>query len=156
MTSRPAPRLALALLERFVQDSGPVAGDLLEDFEQRPSRGWFWWQVLAAIATAWFERSAEIRPLRLVELQPADALERSRKMSLRVRPLSLSASPLPDVGGLGLLVLTTLLTVVRPGAWEVLLVSALAGVLLSIVIIAIHRTPPKPATTIRPHSVYPA
>lgn len=74
-------------------------------------------------------------------------------MSLRFRPVNLSASPLPGVGGLGLVVLAFLLTVVMPGAWWVLVVSALAGVLLGIVIITMHRKPPEPATTIRPHSI---
>jgi hypothetical protein len=150
MTNRHAPRLALALLERFVPDSAPLAGDLLEEFEHRLSSGWLWWQVMAAIASAWLERPVEIRPLRLVDLQPAEALERSRRVSLRFRPVNLSASPLPGTGGLGVVGLAFVLTMVMPGAWWVLLVSTLAGILLSIVIIAMHGKPPQPPTTIRP------
>ena len=52
MKDRQAPRLALALLDRFVPDSEPLAGDLVEQFDARPSAVWFWVQVLAAIATA--------------------------------------------------------------------------------------------------------
>jgi hypothetical protein len=155
MTRRHAPRIARALLERFLPDSAPLAGDLIEDFERRQSTIWLWWQVLAAIATAPIGPPAEIRPLRLVDLQPVDALERSRRMSLRFRPVNLSASPLPDVGGLGLVLLASCLSVAAPGAWWALLGSTLAGVLLSIVIIAMHRKPPQPATTIGPHSIYP-
>ena len=43
------PRLALALLQRFVPDDEPLSGDLVEEFQLRRSRTWFWWQVLTAI-----------------------------------------------------------------------------------------------------------
>ena len=153
MTSRQAPRLALALLERFVPDSAPLAGDLIEEFERRQSRAWLWWQVLAAIAWSSFEPDTEIRPLRLVDLQPVDALERSRRMSLRFQPVNLSASPLSGVGGLGLVALGFLVTIVMPGAWWVLLASTLAGAFLSLAIIAMHGKSLKPGATIPPHSI---
>jgi hypothetical protein len=138
MTRPRVPRLALALLERFVPDSAPLAGDLVEDFERRQSRGWFWWQVLAAIATAALERSDEVRPLRLVELQPAEALERARRWSIRFEPVTLGSSPRAGVGALGLVVLGIFLTGVAPGAWWVLAASTAAGAFLGAVIIAIH------------------
>ena len=47
MRSRP-PRIALALLDRFVRDNGPLAGDLLEECETR-SGFWLWRQVLCAV-----------------------------------------------------------------------------------------------------------
>ena len=114
---RPTPRLALALLERFVPDSEPLAGDLIEEFERRQSVLWFWWQVLGAVAAAWFAGDAEIRPLRLVDLQPVEALERTRRWCLRFRPVNMSASPVAGVGGLGLVVLASLLTVDMPAAY---------------------------------------
>jgi hypothetical protein len=153
MTRSDPPRLPLALLERFVPDSAPLAGDLIEDFQRRRSAAWLWWQVLTAIASAAVERPAEIRPLRLVDLQPADALERSRRMSIRFRSVNLSASPLPDAGGLGLLVLALLVTVVVPQAWWALLASALAGILLGILLIAIHARLPETGITRRALSI---
>jgi hypothetical protein len=153
MTRRHAPRLALALLEHFVPDNDALAGDLLEDFERRQSSGWFWWQVLTAIAMACVERPAEIRPLRLVELQPSDAQERSRRLGLSSGPVNLSASPLSGVGGLGLLVLAVLVSLVVPGAWWLLLGSTLAGVLVGAVLIAVHANAPDAATTIQPNSI---
>jgi hypothetical protein len=140
MTRRPPSQLALALLERFVSDSTPLAGDLLEEFERHQSSAWLWWQVLAAIATASFNRPDDIRPLRLVDLQPADAVQRSRRMGLRSVPVNLSASPLDGVGGLGLVVLALLLTRVLPDAWWVLLASMVAGVLLGFLMIVMHRS----------------
>ena len=138
MMPRHAPRLALALLERFVPDGEPLAGDLVEELERRRSTAWFWFQVLAAIATASLARRGEIRPLRLVDLQPADAVERARRASIRFNRVNLSASPVSDVGGLGLLVLGSLVTIVMPAAWWLLLASALAGVLLGLAIIAVR------------------
>lgn len=154
MTSRQPPRVAFALLERFVPDSDPLVGDLIEDFGRRQSSGWFWWQVLAAISIAWLERPAEIRPLRLLDVQPADALERSRAWSLRFRPVNLSASPSSGVGGLGLVALAFHLSIITPGAWGLLLASALTGLSLGIVMIALHRKLPKTATTLRQDSIF--
>jgi hypothetical protein len=153
MRRRRAPRLALALLEYFVPDNAPLAGDLIEEFERRQSRGWFWWQVLAGIATVSFKPSPEIRPIRLVDLQPADALERSRTMLRQVRPVNLSASPLSGVGGLGLFVLAAHVTVVVPGAWWVLLASTLAGVSIGIVLITVHAKSPRAAASIQSLSI---
>ena len=146
--TRRAPRLALALLEHFVPENVPLTGDLIEEFERRQSSGWFWWQVLTAIATASFERPAEIRPLRLVDLQPADALERSRRMSVHFPHVNLSASPLSGIGGLGLVVLAFHISLVVPDVWWVLLGSALAGVLIGIVLITMHANSPHAAATI--------
>ena len=139
MSDRHPPRVALALLERFAPDSEPLAGDLVEEFERRPSIVWFWVQVLAAIAAGWGTCADEIRPLRLVDLQPADALERTRRLSLRFPSVNLSASPVTGVGGLGLVILASLVTRVSPTMWSLLLVSALAGCALGVVMIVARR-----------------
>jgi hypothetical protein len=155
MTGRQAPRFAIALIERFIPDSDPLVGDLVEDFERRYSSAWFWWQVLTAIvaATLSFDRPLEIRPLRLVELPPVEAIERSRQMGLRFRAINLSASPLSGVGGLGLAALTFLVTIVSPRTWWVVLASSLAGLLVGIGIIAMHSKPPEAVPTIRPDAI---
>ena len=139
MTRRPTPRLALAVLERFVADSSSLAGDISEEFERRQSRTWLWWQVLAAMTVAMLRRPHEIRPLQLVDLQPTDAQERSRRMSRRVGAVNLTASPLYGVGGLGLVALALLVTVVMPGAWWLLLASISCGIVLGVALIALHR-----------------
>jgi hypothetical protein len=138
MTHHRTPRFALALLERLVPDSEPLAGDLLEEFERRPSAVWFWLQVVAAIATAWFAEGIEIRPLRLVDVQPADALERSRRMTLQFHPVNLTASPVSGVGGLSLVIFAGVVTIFAPVVWWLLVASAVAGVGLGIVIIAMR------------------
>lgn len=139
MTAPRPPRFALALLERIVPDSGSLAGDLVEEFGRRRSRAWVWWQVLAAMTIARFTRGDEIRPLRLVELQPVEAVQRSRRMSLRFAAVNLAASPLHGVGGLGLVALTLLMSAVMPGAWFVLLAALVAGAMLGLALIAWHR-----------------
>ena len=136
MTRRHAPRTPIALLEWLVPDSGPLAGDLIEEFDRRQSVAWLWWQVLAAIAALFVEPSVEIRPLRLMDEQPIDAMERTRQWNRRFRNINLSASPVPGVGGLGLLVLCVLVTLVMPGAWWGLLGSTVAGVALGFALIA--------------------
>jgi len=142
MTMRKPPRLALALLERFVPDSAYLVGDLVEEYQRRPSRWRVWREVLAAIATAWFHRPDEIRPLRLVDLQPEDAIKRSRRFDLRMKPVNLTASPLAGIGGLATAVLALLATLVMPAAWWLIGLSILAGILLGFVMIAVHRNSP--------------
>lgn len=139
MTHRPPPRLALAMLERFVPEGPALAGDLVEEYTRRQSRGWLWWEVVAAILFAAFRRSDEIRPLRLVDLQPPDALERSRRMSGQFRPVNLTGTPVHGVGGLGLVALALLVTIVVPGLWWALLAASVCGVLLGVAMIALGR-----------------
>ena len=139
MKPRHPPRLALALLARYVPDSEPLAGDLVEEFERRPSPVWFWVQVVAAIAAGRGERSGEIRPLRLVDLQPADALERTRRLSLRFPAVNPGASSAAGVGGLGLAVLAGLVTLVMPAMWWLLIASVAAGCALGAVMIVARR-----------------
>jgi hypothetical protein len=140
MTMRKPPRLALALLERLVPGGAFLAGDLTEEYQRRQSRSWLWWEVLAAIAIAWCKRPDEIRPLRLVDLQPDEAVERTRRIALRFEPINLTASPLHGIGGLGIAALALLMTRVMPAAWWLLVGSMPAGVVLGVVMIATHRS----------------
>jgi hypothetical protein len=140
MTTREPPRFALALLERLVPDSAFLAGDLTEEYQRRQSRCWLWWEVLAAIAIARCQRPDEIRPLRLVDLQPADAVERTRRLGLRFGAVNVTASPLNGIGGLGIAALALVMTLVMPAAWWLLLGAMLAGVVLGVVMIATRRS----------------
>jgi len=120
MTKQP-PRLALALLSRFVPDDEPLAGDLIEEFEIGRSRAWFWRQAFAAILTRWLTPSDEYRPIVLP------------------RTVNLSASPAGlGVGGLSLVVLASLVTVVMPQAWSIVVLGVAAGVAFGVVLIAIR------------------
>jgi hypothetical protein len=81
----------------------------------------------------------EIRPLRLVDRQPSDALERSRRMGLRFKPVNLTGSPVQGVGGLTLIILVLLTTMTLPAIWLVALGSMLAGAALGLLWIAVER-----------------
>jgi len=139
MTRRQPPRFALALLERLVPGSTCMAGDLIERYEQRASRWGIWGEVLAAIAIEWVHRTDEIRPLRLVDLQPADAIERTRRFGRRGSTINLTGSPVYGIGGLGIAILLPLMTLVMPAAWGLFIASIVVGILLGVVMISMRR-----------------
>jgi hypothetical protein len=130
------PRLALALLERWVPDHEALTGDLVEEFQVRRSRRWLWGQVVVALFVAARHRPQEIRPLRLVDRPSrfADTDPRSR-----LRPVNLTGSPLDGIGGLGLVLLVTLVSVLRPETWWIVLAAMASGVVLGLARIAISR-----------------
>ena len=140
MTSRRPPRLALWIVERFGPGDSPLAGDLVEEFQDRPSRLRLWREVASAVVAGRMQPEDEIRPLHLVDLQPTEAQERARRFALRFRPVNLSASPIYGIGGLGLMVIVLLVSVEMPVAWVGLAASILAGVGLGALMIA-HRRP---------------
>jgi hypothetical protein len=134
MTPPQPPRLPLWLLERFAPDNEPLVGDLIEQFQSSGSRSWFWRQALAAIALERFNRSREVRPLRLVErddLPPAPSVER--------RAINLTASPIPGIGGLGLVLFAALVSLVAPELWWIVLLVYLDGALLGVAWIFLNR-----------------
>lgn len=145
MTMRRPPRLALWLLERFVPDSGPLAGDLLEQFQTSRSRLWFWLQVLLAIGLHASGEPREIRPLKLVEHPSYNPAPRAGATA-PPRPINLTASPLHGVGGLGLLALAILVSLVQPAAWWGVLLSVVAGLTWGVVRILLTRHAGPPPT----------
>ena len=48
MTVKAIPRLRIAVLNWFLDDNEPLAGDLIEECEHR-SRAWFWSQLMFAV-----------------------------------------------------------------------------------------------------------
>ena len=146
MTRRPS-RLALSLLQRHVPDSEPLAGDLVEQFDERPSQLWLWYQVLAAIAAARRRTSGEIRPLHLVDQQPLEAIERTREILRRRRDVSPTPNPLP--AGLGLVIVGGLVTALAPVVWWGLLLTFAGGLVLARLLIVVHRRDAEPSTARR-------
>jgi hypothetical protein len=145
MTRRP-PRLALDFVARVVPDSEPLIGDLQEEFARRNSRLWLWWQCLGAVVMT-LRRDAEIRPLRLVEQQPLDAIERTLALHRRRREVSPTPSPLP--GSLGLVILGGLVTALAPVIWWGLLITFFGGLALAAVLTAAHKRQPPPSSARR-------
>jgi hypothetical protein len=137
MTGSDPPRVAVALLHRFVPDNEPLVGDLLEGFAVRQSRLWFWRQVLLAIVIRSFQQRDEECPLGLAEHSSFIPTERRR--NVEPRRINMTASPLPDVGGLGLVALGVLVAVVRPDAWGMFLLAILGGVAFGLTMAIIRR-----------------
>jgi hypothetical protein len=137
MTGYDPPPLAVALLRRFLHDNEPLAGDLLERFAARPSRLWFWRQVLLAIVIHSFQPSDVERPLGLVEHSSFVPAERWR--NVEPRRINLTASPLPAVGGLGLVALGALVALVGPEILWIFLPAIFGGVALGVAMAIIRR-----------------
>ena len=136
MTPNP-PRLALSLLRRYVPEDDPLVGDILEVYAKRPSRVWFWRQALAAMVRSLRKRDGEIRPLRLVEEQPLEAIERTLLVHRRYRDVSPTPNPLP--ASLGLVILAGLITAVAPILWAILFLSLIAALGLAWLLVRVHQ-----------------
>jgi hypothetical protein len=139
MTPKQPPRLPLALLHRFLGDNEPLVGDLIEEFQARRSRLWFWRQaIMAVLIHAGIPRD-DAHPLRLADGQIGAFGPESVKYELRVRRVNLTASPIAGIGGLGVVVLVVLMTVVAPQAWWIVAASVAGGVLLGFAMVIISR-----------------
>ena len=139
MTTPQPPRLPLALLHRFLGDNEPLVGDLIEEFQARRSRLWFWRQaIMAVLIHAGIPRD-DARPLRLADGQAGAFGPESVKYEIRVRRINLAASPLAGIGGLGMVVLIALVTVVAPQAWWIVVSSIAGGVLLGLAMVIVSR-----------------
>jgi hypothetical protein len=134
------PRLAVALLTRFLPAEEALAGDLIEEFEARRSRAWFWRQTVGAIVIGALRRPDPGRPLRLLDGQSGRTLRAPGVARGVARPVNLTASPIPGVGGFTLVVLAVLVTFVAPGAWWAIAAALVLGIALGLVLIAINRT----------------
>ena len=137
MTNVQPPRLAVALLNRFLPDNEPLVGDLLEEFATRKSRVWLWRQIVLALLMSSFQKRVEAGPLRLVDHAPAEIV----RPDIRpwTRTVNLTGSPLPGVGGLSLVIFVSLMTIVSPQVWWVVLLTILAGLVLGLALVLMRR-----------------
>jgi hypothetical protein len=91
--------------------------------------------VIGAVVVALTRRPSEIRPLRLADAQPADAVERTRRVLLHFRTVNLAASPVRMIGGLGLLVLALVVWPAWPLVVTFLTVGLLGGGIAAFILI---------------------
>ena len=129
------PQLAIALLRRFVADSEPLVGDLIEQFAVRRSRVWFWRQTLLAMVFR-PARDPE-RPLVLGERSRFDTTNLVRTKPL-VRRVNLTGSPIPGIGGLGLVAFGVIVALARPNAWLIFLPAIAGGVILGATLVIVR------------------
>lgn len=137
MTGSEPPRLAVVLLHWFLGDNEPLTGDLIEGFAARQSRFWFWRQVLLAIVLYRGEPPDEERPLGLVGTTTSTRVHPARRVEWR--RVNLTASPLPDIGGLGLVSLGAIVAVARPAVVWILLPAILGGVAFGLTLVLLRR-----------------
>ena len=138
MTRTDPPRLAVALLGRFLPDDDPLAGDLLERYAATGSRVWLWREVVMAILLRGFVPRDREHPLGLAE--PSALLREERSLPLApFRVERLAASPVSDVGGLGLIALSVLLALFLSNVWLLLVMSVAGGALLAVTIAVMRR-----------------
>jgi hypothetical protein len=107
-------------LHRFSADQALI-GDVLEEYEQRRSRLWLWRQVMAAVAVNASGRARDTQPHRWMAV------------NLTAAPRGTAA------GGLGLLALAVLTTIVRPEAWWLLAIGAAGGIGLGTMLVIVSR-----------------
>jgi len=106
------PAVAVALLRLFCRDEALV-GDILEEFEVRRSRAWLWRQVAVAVIFG----------------LPYGMVRRERQAA---------KMPMP-IGGLGVLAVVALITIVAPGAWWFIAMGVGGGATLGIALVMASR-----------------
>ena len=104
--------VAVVLLQLFCRDEALI-GDILEEYERRQSRAWLWRQVGVAVIFAL--PYGMVRPART-----------SPKMQM-------------PIGGLGIIAVVALITVVAPGAWWFIVFGASGGVGMGVVLVMATR-----------------
>lgn len=138
MTRTDPPRLAVALLARFLPADDPLAGDLLERYSATGSRLWLWRQVLMAIVLRGFVARDRERPLGLAE--PSTLLTERRSLPFApFRVERLAAGPGSDVRGLGLIALSVLFALFLSDVWLFLLMALAGGIVLALTIGVLRR-----------------
>jgi hypothetical protein len=126
MTTRHPPRVALWLLNRILPAGDPLTGDLVEEFGRRRSRLWFWRQTAGAFLARRERNRLPVAPLGLTD-EPVDGLA---TVDRHVRTVNLTASPIYGIGGLGLVALATLVSIMSPASWLVAVAIVLTGLVL--------------------------
>jgi hypothetical protein len=133
------PRLAHALLNRLALDNEPLAGDLLEEFHRRQSRVWLWRQLLYA-----FVRQALYAPHPPVALQlePFDPVVAEWLMEKRLekkRRVNLTGTGVEGIGGLTMVILGFMVSMVVPAIWWFVVGGMFAGLLCGLALVKTHQ-----------------
>lgn len=130
MTSSQPPKLAVALLDRFVGDPALI-GDLIEEFRERRSRVWFWQQTLHAMLIDSFRGMRDDRPLRLGTSASVFPLTSVRAVSCDRR--------IPGIDSLQLIGAGVLMTAMLPDLWWFVLYGVSSGAVLGVAMVIIRR-----------------
>jgi hypothetical protein len=151
------PSIATLLLSFVASEQPALAGDLTEELRAGRSRRWLWTQLIGAVlVVAWNKRRSQPVVVRLVTETPYDRPDRSigqprgrparcQEDSLRRHGLldpamiNLSGTNVRSVGGLGLLAMVVLTTVVMPQTWLLAATGLAGGIVVGIVLVRRRR-----------------
>ena len=134
MTSPRLPRLAEALVRRLAIDNEPLAGDLVEEFQRRKSRVWLWRQLIAAFVVHAVYAPHPPVGLNLTPTDPvvAEWLMCRRLGRDRQQHVSLTGTGIEGIGGLTMVMLGTIMSMVVPAIWWFVIGGIGAGVALGV------------------------
>lgn len=133
MTSPRLPRLADVLVRRLALDNEPLAGDLVEEFQRRKSRLWLWRQLMAAFVMQALYAPHPPVALNLTPTDPVVAEWLMGKRLDRKKHVSLTGTGIEGVGGLTMVMLGVMMSMVVPAIWWFVVGGIGAGVALGIV-----------------------
>ena len=144
MTTTRPPRIAIALLRWLTSDNEALLGDVVEQYQARPSRLWLWNQVLWAA----FLRpgnpgdAASATDGSLFKLNPiAHPATRPIMPAVNLPPVRINVSGIQaeGIGGLGLLSVIIVITLVMPAAWWLAVMGVVGGIVLGGLLVMTHR-----------------
>ena len=149
MTRLHPPRLANLLVQRLALDNEPLAGDLVEEFRRRQSRLWLWRQLIVALV---MQALYAPHPPVSLNLTPTDPVVAEWLMSKRLekkRTINLTGSGVEGIGGLTMVILGFMMSMVVPAIWWFVVGGIGAGVALGVALVTTKRQVFRPARPLK-------
>jgi hypothetical protein len=139
MTRSEPPTLANALLHRLALDNEPLAGDLLEEFRRRQSPLWLWRQLIVAFVMQALYAPHPPVALNLTPVDPVVAEWLMSKRLHRKKTINLTGSGVEGIGGLTMVILCFIVSMVLPAIWWFVVGGIGAGVVLGVALVKMQR-----------------
>lgn len=139
MTRSQPSSIVLTLLRFIETENEALAGDLAEEWRAGRSTRWFWRQLLPAlVVVSWQKRSSKPASLGLLSSVALGPPAHSFPL-IDPATINLSGIKVRGIGGLGLLAIIGLITIVMPQAWFLVLTGLTGGVVIGVVAIVRRR-----------------
>jgi hypothetical protein len=149
MTRLHPPRLANLFLQRLALDNEPLAGDLVEEFHRRQSRLWLWRQLIVALV---MQALYAPHPPVSLNLTPTDPVVAEWLMSKRLekkKTINLTGSGVEGIGGLTMVILGFMMSMVVPAIWWFVVGGMVTGVALGVALVKTNRQVVRPARPLK-------